>query len=813
MIRCDIIRPDGPPDQARRLILRDSTLASVFRIAGPRTPPTLSNWDGWIRDAVPGFGSEIQVNWLQHPALEKQTAEGQDSLALLSDAKHKQFASAGSGSAWLTVLSAANDPEAKARQARHEAAIERLYNHPWLAIERLSVTDYLKLMTGFTGVRKSHAGGWDTKINPGFWFQPGRSGTCINLGRYWWASVYVSRGPANHRPWADFVPPHVPCMLSVRISGDAQSRFRFRSWVTGLVEKAGNQSQAHASTLLYDLPSDEAVAVGMAGLAGGQTPDEANAAAAELAAQLEAWLGVRVSLKAEPLSVLAHCVPAFIGTKAGLGPGQLSIWPATTAQSGCILPIGQPASPWQPKSPVQPFIKTKASFHTAASQETPRGYPVSLFGTTPTFVILIAGQAGSGKSMGLSELALEFTQQNPQAPIRILDVGESAAPLAHLWRQNGHAVATPDLTGIPPVNPLQPPFPLTAGGPLQLSGVMMLLSLVVPEFTGRRPALAERAVKLTWGLAGSGRIAGKDPKAVEASLQKGDIEAARLAHARVAPNLHDLALTFASPAMAGPRRDDEDAAYLNKSLTEVTHRLPELIQETPAEWVAANRMIAELGGQAMTDDPLTPVRYALGLLLLTGDLVPTDWDLGSAPGPAAAAYAADLAKRLRAEPKLLMGDEVHRLKGFALAEKWLERGAREGRKALLGMALASQQASDFPEAVIAQSSIQILFGNDPTGVTHFGLDSAVIRPGTGNAALRAVQTNGMVYQAALRLHLSSEQLWALGSGARERALVADLTRERRSHAEALKELARRLPSGRLPPDAPPARELVQTWTQ
>ena len=706
----------------------------------------------------------------------------------------------------LTNLSA--DQEARARQSRHEAAVERICAHPWLALDRLSAKEYLQLMTALTGMREAHSDVWDPHTNPGMWFQPGRTQGCIQLGRYWWASVCVVQGPSEHRPWADFIPPNAPCWLSMRLSGDAQARFRTRSTVAGLFERAGNQRIVEASNLLYDLPQHEAVSVSLVGLAGGETPGDAKAAAAELAAQLEAWLGLRVSLSASATSALSLCVPAFVG----VGGVQPPIWPATNAQAGMLLPVGRPFSPWQSRTPIRPFFKTKAAFQTSAGNEAPSGYSYNSFGDQPTYVTLVAGQAGSGKSMALSHIAMEFSQRNPQSPVRILDVGNSAAPLAELWRQNGHSVATPDLREVPPINLLQPPFPMTAGGPLQASSIMTLLNLLVPNFEGRLPTLTDRGLKLVWGMAHAGVHEGRDPRAIEDCMKRGDIEGAREAHAAAAPTLRQLALAFATQALAGPNRNDPDAKYLNTSITEITTQHPNLIRSIPTEWMAANRMVAELGGQALMDDPLTPVRYTLGLSLLTGDLAPSDWQLASAPGEASLEYARETAKTLSSAPKLVLCDELHRLQGNKTAETWLERIAREGRKAYLGMLLASQRASDFAPKVVAQASVRIVFSNDPTGPECFDLDPDIIRNGTGRAALYARHNNGLVFQAPLRLQLAPEHLWALGSGARERALVQALTSARKSHAVALSELARRLPSGRLPPDAPPASELIQAWS-
>ena len=56
------------------------------------------------------------------------------------------------------------------------------------------------------------------------------------------------------------------------------------------------------------------------------------------------------------------------------------------------------------------------------------------FGRQPSYVTVIAGASGSGKSLSLARIAKRFTRQYPDSPVRILDVGRSAEPLAELWR-------------------------------------------------------------------------------------------------------------------------------------------------------------------------------------------------------------------------------------------------------------------------------------------------------------------------------------------------------------------------------------------
>ena len=47
-------------------------------------------------------------------------------------------------------------------------------------------------------------------------------------------------------------------------------------------------------------------------------------------------------------------------------------------------------------------------------------------------VPVIAGASGSGKSLSLARMAERFTRKHPDSPVRILDAGRSAEPLADL---------------------------------------------------------------------------------------------------------------------------------------------------------------------------------------------------------------------------------------------------------------------------------------------------------------------------------------------------------------------------------------------
>ena len=89
MIRCDLIGPDGEPNQADRLILGKKELASVFRVDGCRQPPSAKQWAEWVSDALPNYGSHVQISWLQHPGQTPDRAVGSSSLELLLDAKQK----------------------------------------------------------------------------------------------------------------------------------------------------------------------------------------------------------------------------------------------------------------------------------------------------------------------------------------------------------------------------------------------------------------------------------------------------------------------------------------------------------------------------------------------------------------------------------------------------------------------------------------------------------------------------------------------------------------------------------------------------
>lgn len=812
MIRCDLLGPDGPAQDTQRFITDRSGLLSVFRLAGNRRPPNPHALAEWLRIATPNFQSLMQLCWLQMPAGKAPRAEGDTLEQLMVNADAARCNAASSGSSWLALNTLSREDDPDSRRSRHEAAIERLRRNDFLALERLRGDQYAALLNALATSRASGARRWAELESPGQWFSPGRKHGTLRLGNYWWASVCVSSGPSEHLPWSEFSPPgDFPCWLNFRIQGNAQQVFSKRGMLARLLRRAGNESLSDACAALESMQPNQAVAVSLAGLAAGNSPREANANAAALAAQIEAWLGCRVTLSASAISVLALCIPGFVTFRDPQPPP----WPATNRQAGELLPLEQPASPWRVPARktriIDPFEREPGPFITLPSNEAPRNFPYRSFGGLPTLVTLFAGQTRSGKSIAMSKLAFDFSQRHPGAPIRILDVGESAVPLADIWRRAGHAVATPDLREIPPCNPLKPPFPMLAGGELHLASVVELLSRLVEGLNQRRQGLLERALRIVWAQATRGMLDGRKPGDIETLFAAGDLDGAMRAHAQACPTLRELAKVMSTQAMMGASGDDADAKYLTERITETIGRLPALVDDAPPAWSGAGRVVAELGGQTYIDDPLTPVRYALGVWLLTGDLIPDDWQIASAPGPETKAYIAKRAQQIKVSDKMVICDEIHRLKGDESTQKWIERVAREGAKARLGLNLAAQSATDFKDIVLAQASALVLFGTDPDSIGHFGIDPRAIRGGIGNCAIKATDRNGNTYHAGLRMALTPEQLWALGGAARERALVKALAHQRGSYTGAVTELARRLPGGHLPDDAPPTDELIRAW--
>lgn len=833
-IRCDWLEPDGEDLSRSRRIVAGHSLVSIWRALGLRRPPDLAEIGDWIRATVTSFTTEMHVTWLQHPPEDLHRALPADAplVPLLEHADNERSLNLAEGAAWITLVTASKDPEAKVRRGRHEAIARWVADPDWLALRRLNGYDALALAAGLSGLRQAAPGRWPNGASGreglGHWFDIGRELGTIRLGAHWFASVCVVGGPARHRPWSEFRPIDAPCWLHFRIAGDAHQRYATRAGIARMLRKIGNESLAEACDALAGVPRGQAVAASIAGLAGGPTPAAAKAAAAALGAQLESWLGVRVSLHASAADVLALCVPGFVASRGGARP---PAWAATGEQAGALLPLDQPASPWisDDLRAIQNWVPPRQRALAAAGSAPPppvivtdppggraMPYPFDLFGRQPSYVTLISGPSGSGKSLSLARIIEGFTRQNPDSPVRILDVGRSAEPLAELWRSAGASVATPDLQDIPDYNPLMAPFPLLAGGPLQASAVKAMMRILVPSFDHYQEAVFERVLKLVWEAAARGELEGRRAAfdAVGKHIAAEQWGRAREAHAAAAPTLDDIIERINTAPIKGAAggRTAAAADQLAEDLPIAIDRTEgRLLNSPPAEWQGALRVVVELGAQGEAADPLVQLRYALGLHMLTGDMVPDDWQLDSAPGAGARSYAEKRVARLREQRKIVVCDEAHRLAANEQATDWAQRLAREGRKALMALILASQGIGDFAPIIIQQASVRMLFGGDPAP-ERFGLHPATVRPGVGNLALAAGMADGHIYQSRLRVSVTPEHLWALASGAGERALVAALAAQRGSRTAAIRELARRLPGGRVPPDAPDAKELVRVWS-
>ena len=829
-IRCDWLFPDGDDIQTtQRIVTAKGGLVSIWRVLGHRYPPEINELGEWIRSSVIDFTTEMHMTWLQYPdGIVEPTSEAIVALPeLLYAADHNRSLAMSQGAAWMTLATAhAGGAQANVRRERHEAIVRRLTAPKWLALRRLNGQDSLNLAAGLSGLRPSAIDAWpDGSTGVAGWFDIGREVGAIQLGRYWLASVCAVGGPTNHRTWADFHSIDAPCWLHFRIAGNAHKRLSFRAKATHTFRRAGNERRAEAFDALAEYPEGTVPCVSIVGLAAGTTPFKAKAAAAALAQQLESWLGVRVSLQASAIDVLSLCVPGFVSTRGGLRP---NAWAATGEQAGGILPLGQPASPWTgyDLSKIQNWVPANIQainpnhnqeptvMVTAPAGGRAQPYPFDLFGAQPTPISVIAGASGSGKSLAMARIIQDFTTRYPDSPVRILDVGRSAEPLADLWRSVGVSVATPDLQVAPDINPMAPPFPLLAGGPVHAAAVKAIIKLLIEDLDKRKQGVLDRALKLVWEEAASGILQGrkKPYEELERHMARKEWALARAAHAKAVPTLEDLTDKLSSPAIKGIGGPAVKAAEsLVGDLLQSMENADNLLRSPPPEWHGALRVIAELGGQAISDDPQTALRYALGVWMLSGDLIPDDWQLDSAPGPASKAWASERCARIRSQPKIIVCDEMHRLADDPQVQLWLARLAREGRKARLGLMLASQSTRDFSELIVQQSSVRMLFGVDANGPGRFGVHPETIRPGVGNLALACGMGDGHYYQSRLRIAVTPEHLWALASGVGERALIQAMIERHGGRTKAVRELAQRLPEGRIPADAPPLKELIRAW--
>ena len=832
-IRCDWLLPDaeaqafadGGWKPARNLCLPGGRLLALWACGGVRQPLSAQARAQWLSGPLGRYDAELTLTHLAVPAT--PAAPGQTpapkpgTAALMEEADARAAAALPRSATWLAYASGA---QAQSREGRHAQACEGLSSSAWLDLKRMDAAEMLTMAQSLAGLRHSAPAAWpgldSPDALPGAWFAFDRNRNAIRLGNYWWAGVCVASGPAHHRDFTGLVLPSAPLILTTRLAGGARRRFSARAGVARALRRAGNEPLVDAHDALLALPEGGVFAASMCGLAGAPTADEALDRAAALAGAIEAWLGCRCTLHAAAGDVLAHCVPGFTLSARGL---RLPEWPAAAGQAAGLLPAVGPASPWARPDPLG-FVpparggeKPAPAVFTGGQASARSLYPFDLFVRAQSHSAVIAGTSGSGKSLGLARIAWHFTRQYPRSPVRILDAGRSAAPLAAAWRDEGGRVAEVDLSDLPDCNLLAPPFPMLEGGPLLAEAVKAIVRILHPGLKDRQETAFETALSLAWGQAREGMLEGRSQAHanIEAALAAGALAEARAFHAQACATLEDVLELVSTPAVRGGTPGSRQAAGdLAEALSEAMPKAQPLTRPMAARWQGAARVVAELGPSGSAEPgKMERLRYAVALHLLSGDLAPTDWQTNSAPGEASRAWAkAEAAARLR-EPKLLMADEAHRLRSDPQALKFAARIALEGRKARLGLVMASQFASHFPPFVVEQAPVRVLFGQaSPSERQAFGFAGPPpAGMAAGDATLGAAMADGTRWQARVRAQMPPEHLWALASSTPEVAAREAFAEALGDAGSAVRLLAHRLPGGKLPPDAPPPEALVEAW--
>ena len=648
----------------------------------------------------------------------------------------------------------------------------------------------------------------------------------------------------------------LPWRLMIRLSGGAEawlaarhrwaSLLYFASATNRLIDTAVQALRRHLHEgqvgVLVQMALTSWVALDQSPPHGRSHIEALRARTAHLAAHVQSWGGCTVR------EVTGHPVKAWVSTVPGLS--QLHIgtrYAAPLREVIRTLPLFRPASLW----PAGAMVYRSRDGHLFPYQP---GSPQQ-----GTWNELYFARPGSGKSvaMALNNLALILSPGFRELPfVRIIDIGPSseglislvrdALPPARQFEAQFHA---PHNQAAWAINPLDTPLGLRVPPPQKRAFLVSLLSVLAmapgaaapPEGLAETAGLAldrayahysdHQAPKLygsnqdaivAAALARHRIVLPERPtwwEVVDALFEVGDVPTAIRAQRYAVPLLSDLVVVAQEPqvthlygtAIRLEATAESPVQWFSRTISSATREWPMLAY--PTRFDLGNARVVGLDVAALCGDmtPLgqrqTAIAYLLAMHVLSHDLF---WDTQTtvqAP-ERYRAYHRDRHERLLAYPRKFCMDEKHRCGGIAAIDAQIVRWMREGRKANVHTAVASQILGDFSDEMAElATTIHIMeYSSDEMAEAvraKFSLSASALAAlrtyGTGPTAagapfLGVFRTRRGTLAQLLYLTTGPIELWALSTTAEDCWIRAQLYRQlgpRRARAA----LARAYPGG------------------
>jgi intracellular multiplication protein IcmB len=624
----------------------------------------------------------------------------------------------------------------------------------------------------------------------------------------------------------------IPWRLMIRLTGGAEAWLMARHRWSGLLNFAAHQNKLIHSAVQalrrYIHEGHVAVRVQMAltswvsaveGAPPGRTPpEELRARSAHLAAHVQAWGGCTVR------EDTGHPVKAWVSTLPGLT--QLNIATRYAAPLGDVLktvPLFRPASPWSAGAVLYRTRDGRLFPYQPGSAE------------QGTWNELYFARPGSGKSvaMNANNLGLILSPGFRQLPfVRIIDIGPSSEGLISLVREalppnRRHEAQfhAPQNHADWAINPLDTQLGFRCPLPLERAFLVSFLSVLATPPGATLPPegvadLAGLAVDLAFAHFSDEQApklyAPAQDRDVDTALQRleltleerptwwevvdalfdaGDRTTAIRAQRHATPLLSDLIAIAQIPQVRhlygeGMRLEDTAESPIqlfDRVISATTREWPMLAY--PTRFDLGNARVASLDVAALCGD-MTPVgqrqtaiAYLLARHVLGRDLF-LDASAARLAPPRYRPYYRERVDQLLAYPKKFCADEKHRCGHSAAIDAQFVRDMREGRKANVQVALASQILDDFSDEMVelATTAYIMEYGSDETAEAvraKFSLSPSALAllrvHGTGPTAAGApflcvLRTKRGLIAQLLYLTTGPIELWALSTTAEDRLL-------------------------------------------
>jgi intracellular multiplication protein IcmB len=648
----------------------------------------------------------------------------------------------------------------------------------------------------------------------------------------------------------------LPWRLLIRLGGGAGAWLTARRRWTGLLHFAGSTNKLIDASVQalrrYLNEGHVGVTVQMALTSWVSTLEEAprghshreelRARTAYLAAAVQSWGGCTVR------QASGNPVKAWVSTLPGMSQLNIATRYAAPLQDVLkTLPLFRPASVWPEGALVYRSRDGRLFPYQPGSAK--QGSWNELFFARP----------GSGKSvaMNAANLALILSPGFRELPfVRIIDIGFSseglislvreALPPARRFEAQFHA---PQNEAHWAINPLDTPLGFRCPPPAKRAFLVSFLSLLAtapgtldsPEGVSDMGGLILDLVYDHYSDAKAPKpYAAAQDRTVDAALERnrltlpdrpswweitdalfdaGDVPAAIRAQRYAVPLLSDLIAVAQWPQIAhlygGDMRlestSESPVQLFNRVVSATTREWPLLAY--PTRFDLGNARVASLDVAALCGD-MTPVgqrqtaiAYLLALHVLSHDLF-MDSLTAAIATPRYQTYHGDRAEALLTYPKKFCIDEKHRCGGITAVDAQIVRLMREGRKANVHVALASQILSDFTDDMVELATTIFImeYTSDERAEViraKFSLSAAALAElrthGTGPTPagapfLGVFRTKLGTLAQLLYLTTGPIELWALSTTAEDRVIRQRLY-QRFGPRRARTALARAYPGG------------------